>query len=154
MEGLYYNAPITAGWMLLSSAALELPEMLALHARARAAQPAAPLPTQQLLAGGARALLEAPAPQSPLDVLCRHPGTFFAAGALGVAVNLSSMLMIKYTGSVSLKLLAAARNAGLVLYAVLVCGEATTPTQVGGYAICVVFFCAYVLHKASHVPPK
>lgn len=63
------------------------------------------------------------------------------------------MLMIKYTSSVSLKLLATARNAGLVLYAVLVTGESTTRTQVLGYAIACCFFVLYVYAKSQqHMP--
>ena len=38
MEGLYYNSPITAMWMLLASLFLELPAMLRLHEAARALQ--------------------------------------------------------------------------------------------------------------------
>lgn len=153
MEGLYYNAPITACWMVFAACFLEIPTMLSLHraaANAAAHAAAAAAPTAGAAAGARALLAAASAPVSPFKLLERHAWTFALASVLGVLVNISTMLMIKYTGSVSLKLLATARNAGLVLYAVLLGGEATTVTQVVGYAICVTFFIVYVLHKASH----
>jgi len=138
MEGLYYNSPICAAWMLVAAAIIEMPDFLE---QERAAQAAA-------AAAGPGVELPPGSPVSPWHLFTSHAGIIAVASALGVLVNLSTMLMIQYTGSVSLKLLGTARNAGLVLYAVIVSGEATTATQVAGYAMCIVFFGAYVVAKA------
>ena len=65
-----------------------------------------------------------------------------AAASLGFLVNISSFLVIKEVGSVALKVLGTARNAGLVLFSALVMGEATTPLEIGGYAIALLGFAA------------
>lgn len=43
---------------------------------------------------------------------------------------------------------ASATSAGLVLYAIAVNGEQTTELQLTGYAICCIFFAAYVVCKS------
>jgi len=129
LEGLYYYAPITTAWMLLASLLLEAPVFYA------------------------RQYAEDPGPNGrPLDALRDCAWLMALACVLGVAVNLSSMLMIKYTSSVSLKLLSTARNAGLVLYAVIFGGEQTTFLQLLGYSVCVVFFALYVYAKSGQGP--
>mmetsp|Transcript_39229 Transcript_39229/g.96936 ORF Transcript_39229/g.96936 Transcript_39229/m.96936 type:complete len:202 (-) Transcript_39229:32-637(-) len=149
LEGLYYNAPITACWMVFAATFLELPNMLRMHRNAIEYAAHTAVSATSLLAEAEGATGHMRVPVSPFSLVTENAWTFAAAAVLGVGVNVSTMLMIKYTGSVSLKLLATARNAGLVLYAVVLGGEATTVTQVVGYAICVVFFVAYVMHKAQ-----
>jgi drug/metabolite transporter (DMT)-like permease len=151
--------------MLAAASVLELPDMLRQHAAAHAQRAAraaaAAAPPSRLLAELASAAAVGPTRgfavrdeesqlvESPLEIVRQHAPLFLLAAVLGVLVNVSTMLMIKRTGSVSLKLLAAARNALLVLYAVVVGGESTSATQLGGYFVCVVFFAVYVLHKAG-----
>ena len=57
--------------------------------------------------------------------------------------------MIKEVGSVALKVLGTARNAGLVLFSALVMGEATTPLEIGGYAIALLGFAAFNYAKIA-----
>ena len=69
--------------------------------------------------------------------------------SLGFLVNISSFLVIKEVGSVALKVLGTARNAGLVLFSALVMGEATTPLEIGGYDIALLGFAAFNYAKIA-----
>jgi len=165
LEGLYLNAPITAAWMGLAFVVIELPMLLnaehsALRQTAQAGAANATAHMIPLLANRTVALDDAlpPVPPGvaagamrPSAVIVRHIWLFLWASTLGVAVNLASILMIKYTGSVTLKLLGTARNAGLVLYAIVVCGDATSVTQVAGYTASTLFFLVYIYAKSNNL---
>ena len=81
--------------------------------------------------------------------LLAHPLLLLAAVCLGFAVNVASMLVIKQTSAVMLKLLGTARNAGLVLFSALFLGEEITPLQALGYALCLAFFGLYNYYKMN-----
>ena len=84
-----------------------------------------------------------------LEVPAAHPLLFCAAASLGFLVNISSFLVIKEVGSVALKVLGTARNAGLVLFSAVFLGEQITPTQTVGYAICLAAFALYNYYKTK-----
>lgn len=78
-----------------------------------------------------------------------HPALFFLTGTLGVGVNFLSYLVVQQTNSVTLKVLGAARNAGLVLLSVLYYGELVSGTQALGYAVSLCFFGLYSFLKMN-----
>eukprot|EP00439_Symbiodinium_sp_Y106_P026682 s402_g3.t1 len=69
------------------------------------------------------------------------------SGAVGVVVNLSSLLVIKFTSSLMAKLLVIVRSSALVLF-FFALGEDFTWIQVGGYAFTIVAFTGYSIVKA------
>lgn len=79
----------------------------------------------------------------------------FASGLVGIAVNFASYAVIKLTSSLLTKLLVAARNAGLVLFFVML-GEEWTGMQVVGYIITLVAFTGYSVVKVleARVPKQ
>ena len=72
-----------------------------------------------------------------------HPLRFCLAASLGFCVNVAAFLVIKSAGSVMLKVLGTARNAGLVVFGAMVLGEAVTPVELLGYALSLTAFGAY-----------
>ena len=72
-----------------------------------------------------------------------HPLHFCLAASLGFCVNMAAFLVIKNAGSVMLKVLGTARNAGLVVFGAMVLGEAITPVELLGYALSLTAFGAY-----------
>jgi len=72
-----------------------------------------------------------------------HPLHFCLAASLGFCVNMAAFLVIKNAGSVMLKVLGTARNAGLVVFGAMVLGEAITPIELLGYALSLTAFGAY-----------
>eukprot|EP00929_Paragymnodinium_shiwhaense_P038074 TRINITY_DN20184_c0_g1_i5.p2 TRINITY_DN20184_c0_g1~~TRINITY_DN20184_c0_g1_i5.p2 ORF type:complete len:168 (+),score=28.66 TRINITY_DN20184_c0_g1_i5:919-1422(+) len=64
------------------------------------------------------------------------------SGVLGICVNFNSFLLIKLTSGIYTKLLVQARNAGLVLYCILM-GERYTNLEVLAYVITLVSFTIY-----------
>mmetsp|Transcript_19189 Transcript_19189/g.39124 ORF Transcript_19189/g.39124 Transcript_19189/m.39124 type:complete len:226 (+) Transcript_19189:287-964(+) len=72
-----------------------------------------------------------------------HPLHFTLAASLGVCVNMAAFLVIKNAGSVMLKVLGTARNAGLVVFGAMVLGEAVTLVELLGYALSLAAFGAY-----------
>lgn len=72
-----------------------------------------------------------------------HPLPFCASAVLGCAVSFCSFLVIQATNSVTLKVLGAARSAGLVVWSALMLGERITPLEGGGYSLSLAAFAAY-----------
>ncbi|CAE7331450.1 unnamed protein product [Symbiodinium natans] len=70
-----------------------------------------------------------------------------ASGAIGIVVNLSSLLVIKYTSSLMAKLLVIVRSSALVLF-FFALGEDFTWVQVAGYVFTILAFCGYSVVKA------
>eukprot|EP00929_Paragymnodinium_shiwhaense_P033043 TRINITY_DN18220_c0_g1_i1.p1 TRINITY_DN18220_c0_g1~~TRINITY_DN18220_c0_g1_i1.p1 ORF type:complete len:737 (+),score=221.50 TRINITY_DN18220_c0_g1_i1:100-2310(+) len=71
-----------------------------------------------------------------------------ASGMLGICVNFSSYLLIKLTSGIYAKLLVQARNAGLVLFCILM-GERYTNLEVLSYVITLIAFCAYSIIQVN-----
>jgi hypothetical protein len=92
-----------------------------------------------------------------------HGGRFFAAGALGLLLQVVGLFAVKAAGSVAVKLLGIARGAGLVLFEVLKgsSGGETPPSsvQLAGYSASVGGFVLYTLVRlraaadAAPAPP-
>jgi len=80
-----------------------------------------------------------------------HPWHFALAASLGFCVNMAAFLVIKSTGSVMLKVLGTARNAGLVVFGALVLGEAVTATELCGYAMSLAAFGAYNYYRMKEM---
>ena len=74
-----------------------------------------------------------------------HPMSFFAAGTLGLLVQLAGLLAVKCAGSVAVKLLGIARGAALVLFEAAFASEGARPApgQLGGYGVSVAAFGVY-----------
>eukprot|EP00657_Telonema_sp_P-1_P008681 TRINITY_DN30390_c0_g1_i1.p1 TRINITY_DN30390_c0_g1~~TRINITY_DN30390_c0_g1_i1.p1 ORF type:complete len:110 (+),score=20.47 TRINITY_DN30390_c0_g1_i1:1-330(+) len=66
-----------------------------------------------------------------------------AATGLGSLVNLAGVAVTKYCSSLTLKVLASARNAAIVMIAAIVFRESVTPLQLMGYTITLVGFGIY-----------
>jgi len=85
-------------------------------------------------------------------ILAAHPAIFIGQAALGFAVNLLTITTVKYTSSISFKLISMAKNAAIVLLSVPVFGNPISPTQALGYSVTVLGFgsCA---RRARRAPP-
>jgi drug/metabolite transporter (DMT)-like permease len=76
------------------------------------------------------------------DIL-RHPGALVASAAAGFGANAMAMLVISFSGALTLKCLGLAKDVGLVLFGVLVLGEVVSGTQGLGYGISLLGFLLY-----------
>lgn len=79
----------------------------------------------------------------------QQPLLFCASACLGLAVSVSSFLVIKATGSVTLKVLGTARAAGLVVWSAVMLGEQIAPLEAAGYSVSLAAFGAYNYFKAT-----
>jgi len=84
-----------------------------------------------------------PLMQHGLTLIAAHPLVFIGQAALGVLVNLLTILTVKYTSSISFKLISMAKNAAIVLLSVPVFHNPISPTQGLGYTVTVLGFGAY-----------
>jgi len=89
-----------------------------------------------------------------LAIMQKHPGYFVAAALLGFCINFASFLVIKYTSSLTLKVLSNARNAAIVVAAALLFSEPVTGQQVVGYTITLVGFLYYNQVRAAQSQQK
>lgn len=76
-------------------------------------------------------------------VIGQHLHLFVLAGTLGLGVQYLSYLVICTTNATTLKVLGTARNAGLVMFAVVFRGEVVTTLQFLGYAVALLGFAGY-----------
>lgn len=74
------------------------------------------------------------------------------AGVLGFVVNTLTFFVIQYTSSVTLKVLAVARTAGLVLFCALFLNETVTVLEAIGYCISLSCFVWYNFIKVPAAP--
>ena len=83
--------------------------------------------------------------------LARFPLLFFGAATLGLGVQLLTPAVIKATSSTTLKVISQARNAGVVVFGVVVYGELIGRVQLLGYVISLVAFSfySYLKQKAA-----
>ena len=72
-----------------------------------------------------------------------HPLHFCLAASLGFCVNMAAFLVIKSAGSVMLKVLGTARNAGLVVWSALMMGEHVSQLEAAGYTVSLIAFGVY-----------
>ena len=75
------------------------------------------------------------------------PYLFVAAGFLGFVVNFCSLGVIKYIGSLTLKVLAQLRSILIIIFGVIFYGDGVTPMQIFGYAVALVGFAGYNVAK-------
>ena len=83
--------------------------------------------------------------------LARFPLLFLGAATLGLGVQLLTPAVIKATSSTTLKVISQARNAGVVVFGVVVYGELIGRVQLLGYVISLVAFSfySYLKQKAA-----
>jgi len=72
-----------------------------------------------------------------------HCHCFLLSGMLGLLTNVAMFLVIKRTGAVTLKVIATARNAALVLYGVGIVKEPASVQQLVGYSVSLLAFGGY-----------
>ena len=75
--------------------------------------------------------------------LARFPLLFFGAATLGLGVQLLTPAVIKATSSTTLKVISQARNAGVVVFGVVMYGELIGGVQLIGYVISLGAFSVY-----------
>lgn len=85
-----------------------------------------------------------------VGVLYEQVPLLVVSGTIGIVVNFSNQLVIKYTSSLMAKLLVIARSSALVLV-FIVNGEPFTLLQVIGYVITLLAFAGYSLVKAWEI---
>uniref|UniRef100_A0A7S4QL33 Sugar phosphate transporter domain-containing protein n=1 Tax=Alexandrium monilatum TaxID=311494 RepID=A0A7S4QL33_9DINO len=85
-----------------------------------------------------------------VGVLFQQIPLLIASGSIGIIVNFSSLLVIKFTSSLLAKLLVIARSSALVIL-FIIRGEAFTWLQVVGYVITLSAFGAYSVVKAREM---
>lgn len=83
-------------------------------------------------------------------LLCTQLHLLLASGTIGIVVNLSSLLVIKYTSSLLAKLLVIVRSSALVLF-FIIRGEDFTWLQMVGYLVTITAFSGYSALKATEV---
>ena len=93
----------------------------------------------------ASALTEAPVimREGKYMVLIENWHVFLASALLGYAINMVSFFVVKRVGALTLKLLATARNASLVVCSVIFFGDIVTANQFMCYAGALAFFTLY-----------
>ena len=84
--------------------------------------------------------------------IAAHPSAFAVASVLGLGLQVTTLLVIKFAGSVTVKLLAIFRNAVLVLFQVAVGAEVVTSMQLTGHAISTASFIAYTYARMQLLP--
>jgi hypothetical protein len=94
-------------------------------------------------------VLELPAMRAndALGLVRAKPGLYAASALMGFLVNVSSFMVIKYTSSLTLKILGAISNAVLVFGSCAVFGDEISSLEVGGYTVSLGGFIAYNLIK-------
>merc|ERR550534_1836059 len=70
-------------------------------------------------------------------IIWLHPFPFFCASILGFLVNIASVLVVKTTSSLTLKVLGAVRNLGLVGVAVIFFDDIVSKQEFCGYVVSV-----------------
>lgn len=84
-----------------------------------------------------------------LRALAAHPLAFWVASCLGLALQVATLLVVRASGPVTLKLLALVRNAAVVLAEVLRGSAAGSPAQLAGYSISLLAFAKYTQLRSS-----
>uniref|UniRef100_A0A6S9Q582 Sugar phosphate transporter domain-containing protein n=1 Tax=Chrysotila carterae TaxID=13221 RepID=A0A6S9Q582_CHRCT len=82
-----------------------------------------------------------------MAVLAASPAPFVTASLLGLGLQVATLLVIKFAGSVTMKLLAIFRNAVLVLFQVSIGAEQISSLQFIGHAISTSSFVAYTFAR-------
>lgn len=85
-----------------------------------------------------------------VDLLFREVPLLIASGCVGIVVQISSLVVIKFTSSLLAKLLVIARSAALVLLFIMA-GEVFTWLQVVGYVITLGAFIGYTIVKTAEM---
>lgn len=83
-----------------------------------------------------------------------YPLYFGAASVAGLAIQVSTPVVIQAVGSVTLKSMGQVRNAAVVLIGVFLYGEKVGGRQFFGYALSVLFFGLYTRSKGLGAPMK
>ena len=111
----------------------------------------APISSLCLFCGAAVAELPAILRTRAYLIPLAHPYHFMLAASLGFCVNMCAFLVIKSTGSVMLKELGTARNAGLVVFGAIVLRETVSPLELSGYVVSLAAFTAYNYYRMKEM---
>ena len=82
-----------------------------------------------------------------LFIIWKHPFMFGFSSVAGFFVNLTALLVIHQTSSLTLKILGTLRSALIVVIAAMVLRETVTLTQFLGYGVSLVGFYAYTMAR-------
>jgi len=80
-------------------------------------------------------------------MMAQRPELFIAAGFLGFVVNFCSLGVIKFIGSLTLKVLAQVRSIIIIIFGVIFYHDVVQPIQVVGYCIALLGFTGYNIAK-------
>jgi drug/metabolite transporter (DMT)-like permease len=102
-----------------------------------------------LLAAAAMFEFKPMAESGAWGMMADEPHLFLAAGFLGFVVNFCSLGVIKYIGSLTLKVLAQLRSIVIIILGVIFYHDDVEPIQIVGYAIALVGFTGYNYAKIA-----
>jgi len=88
--------------------------------------------------------------EGKVDLLFKEVPLLIASGCVGIVVQISSLVVIKFTSSLLAKLLVIARSAALV-FLFIMAGEVFTWAQVVGYVITLAAFIGYTIVKTQEM---
>lgn len=172
---------ICLGTMIASSGVLRVGSLgLALQLGANLAEASRMVLSQQLLAARKLPLLELQYHIAPSQTLClllaalhlelhdaatraaalnavaAHPLSFLLASNLGLALQVATLVVVRTSGPVTLKLLGTVRNAATVLTEVVRGRTEGTPMQLAGYTLSLLAFVRYtqLRVRGGAAPPK
>ena len=78
-----------------------------------------------------------------LTSLAAHPLSFMAASSLGMVMQVATLVVVRVSGPVTVKLLGIVRNAAIVLVEVGRGNTQGTPQQLAGYSLSLAAFGCY-----------
>ena len=78
-----------------------------------------------------------------LTSLAAHPLSFLAASSLGMVMQVATLVVVRVSGPVTVKLLGIVRNAAIVLSEVARGNTPGTPQQLAGYSLSLAAFGYY-----------
>ena len=88
------------------------------------------------------------------DSMAASPMLFTLASVLGLGLQISSLLVIRSAGSVTLKLLGIVRNAALVVVEILRGNAHASGLQLAGYGLSLAAFGEYTRVQLTKPKPK
>ena len=120
------------------------------HPNPRPSPPLAPAPTPALAQAACLLLaallfeLNSEADRAAaLTSLVAHPLSFLAASSLGMVMQVATLVVVRVSGPVTVKLLGIVRNAAIVLSEVARGNTPGTPQQLAGYSLSLAAFGCY-----------
>mmetsp|Transcript_46501 Transcript_46501/g.107324 ORF Transcript_46501/g.107324 Transcript_46501/m.107324 type:complete len:438 (-) Transcript_46501:322-1635(-) len=103
----------------------------------------APAGAACLLAGAVALELPAMLAANHHLIPLEHPWSFICAAVLGVCINFVSLVVLRLTSALTMKILNTARSVGLVVVGIVFYGEEHPWHQLTGYAVALIGFAGY-----------